>query len=97
MSAIFEFCADETQLTRRLLGRRIHKATNTIHHVDQDTLLEQDPSDFIKREDDINATEISKRMRSYKRFMPQLGKVLTSYCKGKFPHLEAQKSMSLGW
>lgn len=85
LTAIFEFYADESKLVERIMGRVIHRTKNTIHH--SHSLKPSDSSEqdaFCKREDDVkDATEIKKRMNSYRRFMPNLRQILHSYCKGR--------------
>jgi adenylate kinase family enzyme len=90
VGSMIVFHADESTLMSRLLGRRIHNETGEIHHVTSSLLGEgQAPcvneDRFTRREDDRDETEIVKRMRSFKRFMPQVRKTLLQSFKGLSP------------
>jgi len=96
VGAIFEFYVeDDTVLMGRLLGRRMHSETGAIHHVTSLAAGGADPlsrhdhdhhheqrSSYIRREDDQDEAEIEKRMRSFKRFMPQIRQTLRQFSKG---------------
>jgi adenylate kinase family enzyme len=83
------FHADESTLMSRLLGRRMHNETGEIHHVTSSLLGEGqarvNEESFTRREDDRDEAEMEKRMRSFKRFMPQVRKTLLRSFKGLFP------------
>lgn len=109
MGAIFEFYVeDDTILMGRLLGRRMHSETGAIHHVtglaaggadplrshDHDHDHEQRSSSYVRREDDQDEAEIEKRMRSFKRFMPQIRQTLRQFSKGT---CDSWRHCYLGW
>jgi adenylate kinase family enzyme len=89
VGSMIVFHADESTLMSRLLGRRMHNETGEIHHVTSSLLGEGqarvNEESFTRREDDRDEAEIEKRMRSFKRFMPQVRKTLLRFFKGLFP------------